>query len=277
MNNPPLITVCITHFNDSDFIINTLYCLSKITKNSYTVLIRDNNSLPAEYQKLSQAVQEYNNVVLYRAENFTLTGSVAHGTSLNELVSKITTPYGAILDADCTFLVKSWDQILIRELNDRVKIAGTPAPRGSKKPQDFPLVFAMLFETATMKKLQIDFRSKDLEKIQDTGWELREKYLRAGYQGKILNMKNTRDYHDGPFRSIICAEYYLDGDYEHIFASHFARGSSGGAMKYISKINQFSDRYVYSFPLIGKYLLAKRCQREKEQWIALCHEIVNSQ
>lgn len=277
MNNNPLITVCITHFNDSDFIINTLYCLSKITKNPYTVLIRDNNSRPAEYRNIRQAVKKYDNVVFYRANNFSLTGSVAHGTALNELVSKITTPYGVILDADCTFLRKSWDEILISKLDDRVKIVGTPAPKGSKKPQDFPLVFAMLFETETMKKLQIDFRSKDLEKIQDTGWELREKYLRAGYQGKILNMKNTRDYRDGPFRDIICAEYYLDNDYQRIFASHFARGSSGGAMKYVSKLNRFSDRYVYSVPLIGRYLLAKKCQKEKKKWISLCHQIVNYQ
>ena len=36
--------------------------------------------------------------------------------------------------------------------------------------------------------------SKDIKKLEDTGFELRKKYLENGYKGKILLMRNTRNY-----------------------------------------------------------------------------------
>lgn len=273
-----LITICITHFNDTDFILNTLYCLEKLTKNNYKVIIRDNNSNVRSYQRLKQEIKKYKDVYLYQVENFNLTGSLAHGTALNDLMTKIDTPYGVILDADCAFLIKDWDEILINELDDRTKVIGTQA--SGKKPRDFPLMFAILFKTETLKKLNIDFKPKNPLIGQDTGWELREKYLNSGYRGKIIKMKNTRSYKKGPFRRVVCAEFYLTG-YSHIFASHFSRGSSLGANKYF----KIYKKYFYKLPIlnryflkkIGKYFLRKRGEKEKQKWIDICKEIVNSQ
>lgn len=70
-----------------------------------------------------------------------LTGSMAHGTALNALAKKVNTPYFSILDADATWLKKNWDQILIEEINNRVKVIGTQA--SGNKPKDFPLMFSL--------------------------------------------------------------------------------------------------------------------------------------
>lgn len=269
--NNNLITVCITHFNDADFILNTLHCLKRLTKNSYKVIIRDNNSRLRQYRRLERGIRNYENVYLYRAENFNLRGSLGHGTALNDLVSRINTPYGVIFDADCTFLIKNWDEILINQLNNKVKIAGTQISR--KGVEDFPFMVGILFEAPVLKNLHIDFRPKDLSKGQDTGWELRVKYLAAGLQGKVLELKNTRVYKKGPFRDFLgVGEYYLDGDYNHIFASHFARGSFLGAAKYLK-----GTSFIYRVPVIGKPLRKMRGKRDKKRWLKICQAIVAQQ
>lgn len=270
-----LITICIVNYNSSDFILNTLYCLEKITRNNYKVIIRDNNSKLKDFLRLQKKIRNYSNITLYRVNNFNFKGSLAHGIALNDLFNKIDTRYGVILDADCTFLFKNWDEILIKEINEEYPIIGTQASGAldSKKHQDFPLTFAILFYTDIMKKLQIDFTPKSTKNNKDTGYELREKYLTNGYKGKLISDKNTRYYKLGPFRKLICAEYYLDG-YEKIFASHFGRGSSLGKYKYIYK-NNMKKRKIYILPFIGSILLNLKGKSEKRKWIKKCKQIVN--
>ncbi|MGQ4876430.1 MAG: glycosyltransferase [Promethearchaeia archaeon] len=271
--NNYIITICIVNYNSADFIINTLYCLEKITKNPYKIIIRDNNSKFKDFKKLKKAVLNYKNVFLYRIENFRYIGSKAHGIAINDLVKRIDTPYGVILDADCTFLYKNWDEILINELSENTPIIGTQAPigYGSKKYTDFPLMFAVLFDTNILKKLNIDFKPSDDMITKDTGYQMREAYLKAGYKGKLLIFKNTRDYKKGPFKDILCGEYYLNGK-EHIFASHFSRGSTLGKAKYLkTKIG----RIINLIPIIGDYLLKLKGKREKKKWIKTCKQIVN--
>ncbi|MEK7103996.1 MAG: glycosyltransferase [Patescibacteria group bacterium] len=269
----PIITLCITHFNDTDFILNTLYCLSKITKNPYKIIIRDNNSKLKNYKKLEKGVRQYENVFLYKAEEgFNLRGSLAHGTALNDLVKKIDTPFGAIFDGDCVFLTKDWDEILINRLNDKVKIIGTQASPGCPKPMDFPLMFAIFFETKTFKELDIDFRPQDIQKAQDSGWELREKYLATGFQGKLLMAKNTRSYKNGPFANLLgIDEYYLDG-YPQIFACHFGRGATSGSAKY-----KKGTSFIYKIPFISRPLREMRGRKEIKKWVSICREIVDKQ
>jgi len=267
------ITICITHFNDTDFILNSLYCLQKLTKNPYKVIIRDNNSKAKNFKKLENEIKQYPNVFLYKAEKgFNLKGSLAHGTALNYLVNKIDTKYGVILDADCTFLMKHWDEILIKELKDQVKIIGTQASPGGNKPMDFPLMFAILFETETLKHLKIDFRPKDISQGQDSGHELREKYLSAGFEGILLEAKNTRQYKEGPFAEILgVEEYYLSG-YPGIFACHFGRGATSGSAKY-----KKDTSFIYRIPKIGRLFRIMRGKKEIKKWCAICKAITNKQ
>lgn len=269
-NNQAYISILIVNFNSSDFIGISLYALSKLTKACWKAYILDNGSKIKDYKNLKRIVKAYDNVILERQKT-NLRGSTAHGSALNYLISKVNTPYFSILDADATWLIKNWDEILINQLNDKVKVIGTQAPVGSKKYQDFPLMFAIFFETETFKKLNIDFRPKDPSQYQDTGWELREKYLLNGFKGKIIAMKNTRNYKKGPFRNVICGEYYLNG-HDHIFASHFGRGSSLGENKYYRGTN-----FLHRLPFLGKIFRSLKGKQEKQRWIEICKKIVDEQ
>ena len=266
MNNE--ITVLIVNFNSSEFIDLSLYALSKLTKNPYKVLIIDNGSKISDYKKLEIFCSKYENYHVEREET-DLRGSTAHGTALNKLTSMVDTPYFSILDADATWLIKDWDEICINKLDDKVKVIGTQAPQG--KPQDFPLMFTILFDTEIFKSLNIDFRPNDLTKVRDTGWEMREKYHDAGYIGENIILKNTREYKDGPLNKIICGEYYLEG-VPHIFASHFGRGSTFGASKYNKGMPFF-----YRLPFLGKFLRQRKGAGEKKLWLQLCKKIIDSQ
>lgn len=265
-----MITILIVNFNSAEFVELSLYVLKKLTKNLYQVFIIDNNSKLEDYRKLKKIVDRYENVFLERSET-NLRGSMAHGTALNYLAEKVDTPYFSILDADTTWLIENWDEILISKFNNEVKVAGTES--SGDKPKDFPLMYAILFETKIFKDLDIDFRPKNIEINKDTGAELREKYLGKGFQGLILSARNTRVYKDGPFSNITgAAEYYLDG-YDRIFSSHFGRGSTLGANKYINT----SKKYLYKIPLLGRYLLKRIGKKEKQKWIEICKSIVDKQ
>lgn len=265
-----LVSVLIVNYNSADFTALNLYALSVLTKNNYQVFLIDNNSHADDYHRLKQAVNKYPNVFLER-NNTKLKGSLAHGTALNNLVRKVDTPYFCILDADCVWLKKDWDEILLARVNDRVKVIGTPAPVGSPKPQDFPLVFGALFETKTFRALNIDFKPKDMAHHLDTGYETREKFLRHGFKGENLKMETTRRFKKGPFRDIICVEYYFDGRPD-IFGSHFGRGSSLGQAKYAS-----GTAFVYRVPCLGRVLSHLRGVWEKRKWLAICKRIIEQQ
>lgn len=264
------ISILVVNFNSSPFIELSLYALKKLTKHPYQVFVLDNNSQMEDYEKLKQIVTRFEDVHLERSET-DLRGSMAHGTGLNSLVKKVNTPYFSILDADATWLRKNWDEILIGQMNDKIKVIGTQA--SPAKPQDFPLMFAILLETETFQKLNIDFRPQDIQKFQDTGHEMREKYLGAGYVGRMIGEKNTRVYKEGPFRDVICSEFYLDEDYNNIFACHFGRGSILGAQKY----KKGWKKYIYKSPVLGAYLLRKKGEAERSRWIGIAKNVIDQQ
>ena len=96
----------------------------------------------------------------------------------------------------------------------------------------FILMYGVLFVSAIMKEINIDFRPKKIgEKFRDVGYEIRDKLIEHNYKGKILEQRNTRFNKFGPFGNFICTEYYLNG-HETVFGCHFARGSSLGRGKY---------------------------------------------
>ena len=264
-------TVLIVNYNTSDFISVSLYALTMLTRHNFKVYIVDNNSQLDDYEKLKRIVAKYDNVYMERHET-KLRGSMAHGTALNHLVKKVDTPYFSILDADATWLKKDWDELCINLMSDKIKVVGTQAC--GDKPKDFPLMFAILFETEAFRELNVDFRPQDIKAKQDTGFEIRKKYLKAGYKGVCLELKNTRYYKNGPFNKLIgVGEYYLNQNYKSIVASHFGRGSSLGANKYYRGLK----KYIYAIPMLGKYLLRKKGLKEKQEWISICHDIINNQ
>jgi hypothetical protein len=263
------LTILSVNFNTSDFLNISLYALQKLTENDYCVNIIDTGSTKKDFKNLNHIARLYKNITIKRI-NFGLTGSLAHGTALNYLTKNITTPYFVILDSDAVFLKKSWDNILIKRINGKTKIIGTQAP--PQKPQDFPLMFAALFETKTFKELHLDFTPKNIKNGQDTGFELRNKYLSSDFQGEIIKFFNTRTFKEGPFSQLNCvAEYYLNG-YKEIFASHFGRGSTLGRSKYLHE-----KKLKYRIPLIKELFLKKIGTSEKNTWLKICQKIIDTQ
>lgn len=271
MNRHNKISILIVNYNSSAFIENSLFALKRLTMNDFRVFILDNNSKYCDYLKLKLIVKKYSGEIEIDLERkkHNLRGSLAHGTALNELIKKVDTPYFSILDADATWLKKNWDEILISRFTKKIKAFGNQAPL--VKPQDFPLMFAILLETETFKKLAVDFRPNDLMKNQDTGWEMREKYLAAGYTGRNIEFKNIRTYKNGPFKSIPGVdEFYLENNYGEIFASHFGRGSNPFAKQKIKCNNKFLS--ILLIPLNYYFW-----RRDKKNWIKSCKDIVNNQ
>lgn len=262
-----LITIVIVAYNVSAFVEVSLYGLAKLTKNKYKVIICDNGSSYFDKKTLKRIASKYENVELIFRRQFA-PGSMGHGEALNILIEKIDTPYGAILDADAAFLKKGWDEILINQLDDKVKIIGVPPVPNPIKPTDFPSVFAVLFDAEVFRSLRIDMRPKNPQIGQDTGWEMREKFLGNGYKGEVLETRNTREYKEGPFRNILCAECYMEG-YDDIFACHFGRGSSLGAAKY----KEWSK--LLQLPYINQIAKKIKGYRERKEWLSLCREIVD--
>ena len=268
----PKITILIVNFNSASFIENALFCLSRLTKNPYRVIVMDNSSKKEDWKKLKRLPSDYPKLSVIKRETAER-GSLAHGHALNELIRLVDTPYFSILDADAIWLKKNWDEILINELNDQVKIIGTQADNIAK-PQDFPLMYACLIETETFKKLDINFAPKDLSRQEDTGFEMRAKYLAARFKGKVLLMRNTRNYKNGPFKDLVgVGEYYLNKDDALPFASHFGRGSSLGAAKYYKSWK----KHIYRLPLIGSYILKHKGKTERKHWFKICRKLVLSE
>lgn len=262
-----LISVIMVNYNSSEFIELALYSLEKLTKNKYKVFMCDNGSDSKDQKNLQRIVSKYPNVDLFFRQQSQF-GSMGHGEALNILIEKVDTRYTVILDADATFLIKNWDEILLSELNTDTKIIGTQPVPGSKKPSDFPLMFALLFETKVFKKLNIDMRPKEIAIGQDTGWEMREKFLKANFKSKLLYFRNTRTFKDGPFRDVLCAEFYHQ-NFGQIFASHFGRGSTLG-------VNKFREENKL-LKLLGIEELFKRIRGywEKRIWLAICRDIID--
>lgn len=255
-----IITVAIVTYNASIFIEVSLDALKKLTKNSYNVIICDNGSHKSDKEKLKKIASKYKNVKLIFRKQSGPT-SMGHAEALNVLIEEINTPYGIILDSDSIMLKKHWDEILINHLNSKTKIIGCPPAKNPLKPIDFPSVYATLFDTKIFKSLKIDMRPKDPSIGLDTGWEMREKFLAKKYRAENLDVKNTREFKNGPFRDVICAECYLDND---IIVSHFGRGSSLGMAKY---------KGWWRIPMIRKI----KGYYERYKWIKICKKIVNKE
>ncbi|MFH1353987.1 MAG: glycosyltransferase [bacterium] len=275
MAEPKLITICIAHYRDTDFVLNTLYCLRRLTKNPYQVFIRDNNSGFYYYDKLRRGAVPYDNMRIFRApKNYRLRGSQANGESLNYLVDKINTRWGVIMHADCTFLLKGWDEVLIGQLGDRVKIVGTGTPL--KGRQDFPFVYGVLFETGVMQRLKINWQPRLGPPWREAAWELKEKYVEAGYRGVVIPAQNTRHYKKGPFGSLVgVEEYYWGQGRSKLIASHFGRGSTLGSAKYQKGTSLVN--FIYRLPVIGRLPRKWKGRKERNKWIKICQTIAKEQ
>ncbi len=276
--NPTKLSVLTVNYRTSDFIESMLYCLRIITHYPYKVLIADNFSSSEEKLRIKKICQKYDNTEIFLRTQ-SQTGSIGHGEALDLLTKKVDTPYFAILDSDATFLMRKWDEKLISELNFHCKVIGTQAKLNQiKKPLDFPLMFAILFETQTFKDLNVQFKppsKKDIVKGLDTGYQLREKYRSAKKNGKLLYHNYSINRKTSPFYKIACAEYFLPG-YDGIIASHFWRGATLSISENISLNNRLYD-LIKKVPIIGRRLISYKRKTQKKKWIRICKKIAVEQ
>mgnify|MGYP001261621470 CR=1 FL=1 len=220
---------------------------------------------------MRQLEKENENIVI----NFRKTkdpSSLAHGTALDILIEMVHTPYTVILDSDCTFLQRNWDEILLGFLDDKIKIIGSPLPEGrsGNKPFDFPFQFAVMFETEAYKSLNISCKPKDISMGQDTCWEWKPKFIEAGYERVLFQVRNTRDYESPYFPGLVgVAEYYIGGDV--VIASHFGRGSESGAAKYQENL------WHYKIPKVSGWFRRVRGKKEISEWIGRCKRLIDVQ
>lgn len=262
-----MLTVVTINYNTAKFIELLLYSLTKLTFHEYKVIIADNNSKSRDFCYLQKIVDRYSNVRLYRKQGFDLKGSLAHGTTLNELIPQIDTEYGVIVDADFVFLKKNWDKILIEKMkNDNGQIVGVKPPVWWGKPIDFPAMFLLLFKSIVIKKMNIDFRPfrpRDIkisdaityslkssfkeeidnfdyiikkpinsfvfvdDILRDTGWHLRKKFKECNFFASLINSFSTDVYKD---EKEFCNLKRVDLFYNdnELLASHFGQGARLG-------------------------------------------------
>lgn len=266
----PLITILTVNYKTSDFLELMLYSFSKLTHNYYKVLICDNYSTDKEIIKLSKISQKYENIeIVFRQQ--TSFGSIGHAEAMDILVSMVTTPYFVTMDSDALFLTKDWDKKILNKMVGKIKVIGTALPQTTKstKPIDFPLVFAVFYETETFKELNPSFMPGNLvkDKSKDTGWEIRDKYIKNNIENITFNSINTRFNNTTPFKNLLCALYYLDDE---LIVSHFGRGSSGG-------VNKYNNKWWLKIPFISKILKKYIGLKEKKEWIKICYQIINEE
>jgi hypothetical protein len=272
----PLITVCTVSYNSADFISLLLDAFAALTDHPYKIIIRDNGSSKKEYEKLKRIVATHSNIDLYQKVS-PFSGSGAHGDAVNELIKRINTPYGVIIDPDATFLVKGWDTLLMGKLNEHMPLYGTQADNSGKRPMDFPLIFAVMFLTTPIQRLSLDFMPGNLQQSQDVGWTVRERFLEQGLTGGILYDRNTRTYKGGPFADVICSEYYLTDTAEGaVIVSHFGRGSAPKAKRLI-RVNAGTNIVLRIVNKALSYPNVLRWRYDRQRWIAICRKLIAAQ
>ena len=257
-----MITIGIANYNATKFLDTSMQSLQRLTKNDFKVIICDNGSRKSEIKRLQKISRKYPFVKLVFRKQSAF-GSIGHGEALNMIINLMDTQYGVILDSDAIFLKRGWDEVMMNHLDDKTRIVGFPIPDNPSRSTNFPSIFACMFHVDTVKNLKIDMRPKDINKDQDTGWEIRDKFIKNGYGFKIFESKNTREYKAGPFKSILCTECYYGNK---IMLSHFARGSTLGAAKYFNWVK---------VPLVKNVLRKTYGYYDRGKWLKICGKIID--
>ncbi len=273
LTNHYLLTIVLASRNDSIFIKLFLTALKKLTKNSFKVIICDNGSDKINQFHLSKIVREFKNVHLFRLE--AEAGNRGHGKTLDYLISIVDTKYCVVMDSDCIVLKKNWDEIMLKSLDEKIKIIGATASKQRSGNRigagDFPLPFLAMFEIDFYRSIKISCLPGDILLGQDTCWEWKTKIESNNYRGKTFVTKNTRDYIQGPFRDLTGVEEYYHEDI--LIAAHFGRGGSQGLAKFI-KTNGKENIFF----LIYLYVLWKiKWKIEIRKWSLISRKIIESQ
>ncbi len=225
------LTILTVNYNTTIFIEVMLRILTKTAYYEPVIEICDNGSNLLEKMRLNALKRRYKDInITYRQQSEA--GSIAHGEALDILIRKVKTDFFLVIDSDAVILKKNWDKNTIERINNKIKAVGTEAT--GSKPKDFPLMYAVIFETEAFVKASPSFLpSKTTNPNEDTGYEIREKYHSRGYKGEVWKMQNAYDGRERHLSEIRCAAYY--DQQGNLIASHFGRGAVGGVMSIKTK------------------------------------------
>ena len=264
------LTVLIANHNTAPFLGLSLWALDELTESPFVVYVHDDGSDPDDLEALAELERRHAAVQVFHRPS-ELRGSYAHGDAVDFMMSQVRTPYVALIDADCTPLMRGWDSYLIGRLDETTKLVGSRLGEGwsGNKAIDFPLPFLVMIETETYRELGISALPGEDTRLQDTCWQWRPKYLDAGYRGETLRSENMRLDPQPPFEGVTCAVYYThDGA---LLGSHFGRGSNpvakfrrgGGTAKMLAR------------RLPGARAAAvHRWTRHRDRWLSVCRSVV---
>lgn len=263
-------TVVTVNYNTADFVELILFSAASLCAHPTRFVIVDNGSCTSDLARLMRAAASHDNVtVLPRQQKDT--PSLSHGKALDYAFQYVQTPYVTVMDSDAVFLCNHWDVMLMNAMTDRVRAVGTPPtahPQG-RKPRDFPLMFACMYDAHAIRELGCSFLPVEGAEAlgKDTGWEIREAFLARGYEGAVFELRSTRCYKEGHFAPVICDEYY-NGSV--LVVSHFGRGATFGSCKYFGRWQTF-------LPMASKVYRRLRGLTEKRRWIGLARAYMERQ
>lgn len=273
MQKTSKITVLIVNYNSSSFVALSLFSLIKLSSCLPEIYIIDNGSKSEDLLELKKLRKMYPKITLFYRNQGKEIASIAHSKALNLLINKVKTEYSLILDADCAMLKKNWDKLFISKFKKNIYAVGSQA--SGKKIKDFPMMYAVMFKTKIFRLLELSFIPKNVELniSNDSGMQIREKFLLNGYRGFCFKNIETREYKYGIFHDIFCSEFYADDNIKNkknLLFSHFGRGSSLGLPK-------FDKSFLHYVPFLGKRIIFKEVLRQKDAWINRCYHIIESQ
>lgn len=277
-----MISIITVNYNDSKFKVPMAYALKKLTKNNFTFTIIDNGSDNRNLKILEDLKIQYPFIKIIKRKQSSL-GSHAHGEALNIGIDESNEEYTCVFDGDAIPLLKFWDDLLISNLKNDIKLIGATTPKHSKIKRlgagEFPMPFFAMFETEIIKKLKIDNRPNDILNGQDTCFEWYEKFTKSNTKSDIFLTLNTREENvEGYLSDCFAIEVYY---YKNkLIGSHFGRGSTFGFPKYFSVMKRSTIKsYLFKkLPkIISKKILKNKMDNEFNKWENGCINIINSQ
>jgi glycosyltransferase involved in cell wall biosynthesis len=86
--------------------------------------------------------------------------SYNHGVALNEVFKLAKGKYVIMLDTDFIFLIKNWDDIIVKNLSTGYAAFGADSPSHLNRAHNFPFIYCFCYRRDLLGDIKLDFRPK---------------------------------------------------------------------------------------------------------------------
>tara|TARA_R100001460_G_scaffold28089_1_gene56382 strand:- start:636 stop:1490 length:855 start_codon:yes stop_codon:yes gene_type:complete len=136
--------------------------------------------------------------------------SEGHGACLDMIMENMNSKYGMMVDADCAFLLKNWDQVLVSKITETNIIVGTEYGHDDYKYMKNANVITCFFDIEKVKSMKMSWKP-ELKHITidesnthvyhreigetiflDTGSELPKKLIENGFTSTYMILVSPR-------------------------------------------------------------------------------------